>query len=75
MSVEDFGAVADGKADDYSAMQVAATSICRSGGTLVYPTGTYYVARFRIIGGPSANGVENITYRSCDNVVVSGYGA
>jgi hypothetical protein len=75
VSVKDFGAIGDGKADDYSAMLAAATYICGSGGTLVYPPGTYYVARFRIIGGPSANGVENITYRGCQNVTVVGYGA
>ena len=75
VSVKDFGAKGDGSTDDYDAMQAAASYICKVGGTLVYPPGTYYIARYRITGGPNLNTVQNITYRGCDHVVVSGYGA
>ncbi|HUR80312.1 MAG TPA: glycosyl hydrolase family 28-related protein [Thermoanaerobaculia bacterium] len=77
LNVRDFGAAGDGITDDYEAMQFAATVLCAapSGSRLVYPPGTYRVDRFRLFRGPVRNGVEDITYRNCHGVTISGYGA
>lgn len=75
VSVKDFGAVGDGIADDYKAMRAAALSVCQTGGTLIYPAGTYYIGRYKVTGGINANGVGDIIYDGCNNVMISGYGA
>ncbi|HVE70690.1 MAG TPA: FG-GAP-like repeat-containing protein [Thermoanaerobaculia bacterium] len=77
LNVKDFGAKGDGVTDDYAAMQAAATALCASdaGSRLVYPPGTYRINRYRVFRGPSPNGVDDIVYRNCSGVTISGYGA
>lgn len=77
MSVKDFGAKGDGVADDYDAMQAAAAAICAAapGSKLIYPPGTYRINRYRIFRGPQPNGVNDVVYRNCHGVTISGYGA
>jgi hypothetical protein len=75
ISVKDFGAAGDGVTDDYEAMQKAANYVCKNGGTLLYPAGTYHIGRYAIAGGPSQNNVKNIEYRGCRDVSILGYGA
>lgn len=75
-NVRDFGAVGDGITDDTDAIRnaVAAVNLVGSG-TLFFPPGDYYIAQYRITGGPDANGVENFTFTNCNGLVISGYGA
>ncbi len=77
LNVRDFGAAGDGITDDYEAMQAAAAALCAApaGTRLVYPSGTYRVDRLRVFRGPVLNGVDDIVYRGCHGVTISGYGA
>ncbi|MEA2163512.1 MAG: hypothetical protein QOK37_1639 [Thermoanaerobaculia bacterium] len=77
LSVKNYGAKGDGVADDYPAMKAAAAALCASpsGSRLVYPPGTYRINQYRIIDGPEANGVADVTYQNCKGVTISGYGA
>lgn len=45
VSVKDFGAVGDGVANDTAAIQVAIDAVSANGGTVVFPSGTYRIAR------------------------------
>ena len=77
LNVRDFGAAGDGVTDDYEAMRAAAAALCAApaGSRLVYPAGTYLVDRYRVFRGPVRNGVDDIVYRNCHGVAISGYGA
>jgi len=73
--VTNFGALPNDGKDDYDAMQLAANAVCGTGGTLIYPPGVYQINRVKVMGGPNQNGVGDILYRHCDNVLISGRGA
>lgn len=77
LNVRDFGAAGDGVTDDYEAMRAAAAALCAApaGSRLVYPPGTYLVDRYRVFRGPVLNGVDDVVYRNCHGVTISGYGA
>jgi len=45
VSVKDFGAVGDGVADDTAAIQAAIDAVSVNGGTVVFPSGTYRIAK------------------------------
>ncbi len=55
VSVKDFGAVGDGVTDDTAAIQAAINSL-PSGGTVLFPQGTYIATSF----GASVNGIRMI---------------
>jgi hypothetical protein len=80
VSVNDFGAIGDGVADDYVAMKAAAVYLCaHPGSALVYPAGTYRVGVYRVdsSGGKEGgtNGVTSVVYDGCRDVTISGFGA
>lgn len=64
VSVKDYGAVGDGSNDDTAAIQAALTGIAFTGGTLLFPPGTYKITS--TITQAFADGV---------NVNIVGYGA
>lgn len=73
LNVKDFGAKGDGVADDYEAMQAAAWAVCQSpGATLIFPEGVYRIDRYRIVGGPKQNDVQNVRYTGCKGTTISG---
>jgi len=73
INVKDFGAKGDGIADDYDALQAAASAVCQSpGASLLFPEGTYRINRYRITGGPKQNNVQNIRYIGCTGTTISG---
>ena len=49
VSVKDFGAVGDGVTNNYTAFQNAIAAIPATGGTLLIPTGTYYLGTSGIL--------------------------
>jgi len=73
--ITDFGVTPNSNADSYEGMKRAAEAVCKTGGTLIYPAGTYSILEHRIDGGPDKNAVTDVLYQHCHNVVVSGYGA
>src|SRR5215469_10694396 len=73
LNVKDFGAKGDGAADDYDALQAAASAVCRSpGATLLFPEGVYRIDRYRIVAGPRQNNVQNIRYAGCKGNTITG---
>jgi polygalacturonase len=69
-----FGAVGDGVTDNYAALRAAAAAInAAGGGTLYFPPGAYYVARYR--GDGLTPQASNISYVNCTNLTIEGYGA
>lgn len=61
---------------DYAAITSAATYACSHPYTrLVFPPGVYYLEKYRIDAGVNANGVTDIFWTGCHDVVISGYGA
>ena len=44
VSVKDFGALGDGVANDFAAIQAAVTAVCGANKTLFFPVGTYLVS-------------------------------
>jgi|688.fasta_scaffold150947_1 hypothetical protein len=56
VSVKDFGAVGDGVTDDRAAIQAAIDSLAATGGTVVFPAGTYLVGR--VDGTHENNGLK-----------------
>jgi hypothetical protein len=45
VSVKDFGAVGDGVTDDTASIQAAIDSLAATGGTVLFPAGTYRIAK------------------------------
>jgi hypothetical protein len=73
LNVKDFGAKGDGRSDDYDALQAAASALCHTpNATLLFPEGTYRIARYRVEGGPKENQVQNIRYVGCNGNTISG---
>jgi hypothetical protein len=56
VSVKDFGAVGDGVADDRAEIQAAIDSLAATGGTVLFPAGTYLVGR--VDGTHENNGLK-----------------
>src|SRR5581483_8334503 len=73
LNVKDFGAKGDGRSDDYDALQAAASALCHTpSATLLFPEGTYRIARYRVAAGPKANEVQNIRYVGCKGNTITG---
>jgi hypothetical protein len=76
INVLDYGAVADGTTDCYTAIQEACAALqTAGGGTLVFPKGTYFLNHYRIDGGSSANGITNFTFTDLNGIVIQGNGS
>lgn len=61
---------------NYAALTSVASYACSHSGTTVnFPAGNYYIEKFKIQGGGSANGVTDIPWTNCTSTVVTGYGA
>jgi len=61
---------------NYSAINAVATYACAHANTTVnFPAGSYYIEKYKIQGGGSANGVTDIFWTGCTNTTVTGYGA
>lgn len=65
-NVKDFGAVGNGIADDYSAIQSAINACGTAGGVVLFPPGTYYLGHGDNLKLPPGN---------TNWMVLSGYGA
>lgn len=75
-SIKDFGAVGDGTTDDYTAIKNSAVWLCAASyRAITYPQGNYYIGRYKITGGASANGVTDINFTSCNNALMYGTAA
>jgi hypothetical protein len=57
VNVKDFGAVGDGVTDDTIAIQAAITAIPITGGTILFPTGTYYISTNPTFGTTAAKSI------------------
>lgn len=66
VSVKDFGAVGDGVANDRAAIQAAINALSVTGGTVLFPPGTYLVTG-------AASDTPEISL-NINNVVLQGYG-
>ena len=76
VNVVSYGADPSGVADSYAAIQRAVAAInAAGGGWLVFPPGTYAIKQYRVVGGASQNSIQDFTFSSCRNLLVSGYGA
>jgi hypothetical protein len=75
--LEDYGAVGDGTTDCYAAFIAAAAAINANGSGCLYltPGKTYYIGKYRITGGASANGVTDIIWSGLTGFHVVGWGA
>jgi hypothetical protein len=71
----DFHAAGDGVTDDYGAIVEAARVTCATHQNLYFPPGNYKIDRYKISGGPKANGVLDIVWKECNGVHIVGYGA
>jgi hypothetical protein len=61
---------------NYAALTSVASYACSHSGTKVnFPAGNYYIEKYKIQGGGSANGVTDIAWTNCTNTIVTGYGA
>lgn len=82
-NIKDFGAVGDGKTDDYPAIRAAIDAVAEAGGgSVFFPAGTYIVpttlyiamageAPIRLFSDPSAGAVLSFMNKSGENVVVA----
>lgn len=71
--VTDFGARADDKTDCYPAFIKAATVLSKAGGgSLIIPKGKYYIAAYKIAGGPQKNNVTDIVFKNCTGLTIEG---
>lgn len=61
---------------NYAAIAAVATYACaHTGTTVIFPVGAYYIEKYKIQGGGSANSVTDISWNGCKNTTVLGYGA
>ncbi|HEY3265349.1 MAG TPA: right-handed parallel beta-helix repeat-containing protein [Armatimonadota bacterium] len=77
-----YGAVADGVTDNYAAFQRLAAAVSpppygtgTGKGTIVFPPGVYRINQYRILGGAQMTGIQNIYFRNCNGLTVTGTGA
>jgi len=71
--VKDFGAKADDKTDNYEVFTKAALKLSGTEGcTLIIPKGKYYIAAYKIVGGPQKNGITDITFKNCNGLTIQG---
>ena len=71
-NVKWFGAVGSGKKDDYRAIQNAIDSLPQSGGTVVFPGGTYAVSQTIRIG--NGNGAQTFSTQNAVKLIGQGAG-
>ncbi|HEY3265335.1 MAG TPA: glycosyl hydrolase family 28-related protein [Armatimonadota bacterium] len=81
-NVLNYGAVADGVTDNYAAFQRLAAAVSpppfgtgTGKGTIVFPPGVYKINQYRILGGAQRNSIQNIYFRNCNGLTVTGTGA
>ena len=70
ISVRDFGAVGDGKADDTAAMQKAVDAAAERGATALVPAGTYSCSALRLRPRVGLAGHPTWTYRNFGGPVI-----
>jgi hypothetical protein len=76
VSVKDFGAVGDGTTDDSSAFIAAINSLSSSGGSIIVPTGVYYLTSSTLASAsnlpPAAFGSKSIYWNISSGAVFNG---
>ena len=71
-NVKDFGAVGDGKTDDYSALLKVVDFINSKGtGEVYFPDGTYYIAEYH----DGKNDLQDLQFKNCDSLYIHGSNA
>lgn len=71
--VTDFGAVGDNKTNNYKAFQKAAATLSgKKNKTLIIPKGNYYIADYKVIGGPQKNDITDIDFRDINGLTIEG---
>ena len=76
VNVQTLGATGDGETDDYEALHsVAVYASAHPGVTLVFPEGTYRIARHIVTDGPGKNDVKNVIYEGLNDVHLVGCNA
>ncbi len=72
VNVKDFGAVGDGKSDDYPALLKVVDYINSKGtGEVYFPPGNYYIAEFH----NGKDSVRDLQFKNCDGLYIHGSNA
>jgi hypothetical protein len=72
INVKSFGAKGDGNTDDYEAILKLANYVNKIGsGNIVFPKGTYYIAKYHT----KDNKLADIVFNNCNNLKITGYEA
>jgi hypothetical protein len=74
---EDYGAKGDGVTDDYQAFKDMVAAVNTAGGGVVEfgVNKVYHIGRYRIDGGPQANGVTDFIFSNVDGLIIDGHGS
>jgi hypothetical protein len=76
VNVQTLGAVGDGETDDYEALHsVAVYASAHPGVTLVFPEGTYRIARHMVTDGPDKNDAKHVIFEGLNDVHLVGCNA
>jgi Pectate lyase superfamily protein/Right handed beta helix region len=71
-NVKNFGAVGDGKTDNYVAIHKAIKAInSEQGGTLIFPKGVYYIAKYHS-QDPNKDTIQDFIFKNCKNLTIEG---
>jgi Pectate lyase superfamily protein len=72
INVKDYGAIGDGVADDYEAIQKAVAIINqKKGGNLVFPKATYRINKI-LDRRPVTGSGDNFQFTDCNNLIIEG---
>ncbi len=72
VNVKDYGAVGDGKTDDYPALLKVVNYINSKGkGEVYFPAGNYYIAEFH----NGNNNIQDLQFKNCDGLDIHGSNA
>ncbi len=74
MSVKDFGAVGDGVADDTAEIQAAIDALS-SGGTVVFPRGSYLISAEIVVGSGVTLDFERATLTTTNDITMLRFGS
>lgn len=69
INVKNYGAVGDGKIDDYGALLSAVNNVNKKGGgNVFFPKGIYYIASYHT----KDNKISDLQFKNCDGIIIKG---